>query len=49
MVPTHYDLIEGNTADPGHFVSHLHSLNSMRGHKLLRTGELLYFVKNQDG
>jgi L-ascorbate 6-phosphate lactonase len=49
MVPTHYDLIEGNTADPGHFVSHLYRLNSMRGHKLLRTGELLYFVKNQDG
>nr|MDP8944397.1 MBL fold metallo-hydrolase [Actinomycetota bacterium] len=49
IVPTHYDLIEGNTADPGHFVSHLYSLNPMRGHKLLRPGELLYFVKDPDG
>ena len=45
IVPTHYDLIEGNTADPGHFVSHLYYLNPMRPHKLLRPGELLYFVK----
>ena len=45
IVPTHYDLIEGNTADPGHFVSHLYGLNPMRPHKLLRPGELLYFVK----
>jgi L-ascorbate 6-phosphate lactonase len=44
LVPTHYDLIPGNTADPGHFVSHLYSLNPMRRHKLLRPGELLYFV-----
>jgi L-ascorbate 6-phosphate lactonase len=46
IVPTHYDLIEGNTADPGHFVSHLYKLNPMRPHKLLRPGELLYFVKD---
>ena len=45
IVPTHYDLISGNTADPGHFVSHLYGLNPMRPHKLLRPGELLYFVK----
>jgi L-ascorbate 6-phosphate lactonase len=45
MVPTHYDLIDGNTADPGHFVSHLYGMNQMRPHKLLRPGELLYFVK----
>ena len=45
VVPTHYDLISGNTADPGHFVSHLYNLNPMRPHKLLRPGELLYFVK----
>jgi L-ascorbate 6-phosphate lactonase len=45
IVPTHYDLISGNTADPGHFVSHLYCLNPMRPHKLLRPGELLYFVK----
>ncbi len=45
IVPTHYDLISGNTADPGHFVSHLYNLNPMRPHKLLLPGELLYFVK----
>ena len=45
IVPTHYDLISGNTADPGHFVSHLYDLNPMRPHKLLRPGELLYFVR----
>ena len=49
IVPTHYDLIEGNTADPGHFVSHLYGLNPMRPHKLLRPGELLYFVKGPGG
>jgi L-ascorbate metabolism protein UlaG (beta-lactamase superfamily) len=48
IVPTHYDLIEGNTVDPGHFVSHLYSLNPMRPQKLLRPGELLYFVKYPD-
>lgn len=45
IVPTHYDLISGNTVDPGHFVSHLYNLNPMRPHKLLRPGELLYFAK----
>ncbi|MDQ3863080.1 MAG: hypothetical protein M3317_06215 [Actinomycetota bacterium] len=45
IVPTLYDLIEGNTADSGHFVSHLYGVNPMRPHKLLRPGELLYFVK----
>ena len=40
------DLIEGNTVDPGHFVSHLYGLNPMRPQKLLRPGELLYFVKD---
>ena len=49
LVPTHYDLISGNTADPGQFVSHLYALNPMRPHKLLRPGELLYFVKDQAG
>ena len=48
IVPTHYDLISGNTADPGHFVSHLYGLNPMRQHKLLRPGELLYFVREAD-
>jgi L-ascorbate 6-phosphate lactonase len=48
IVPTHYDLIEGNTADPGHFVSHLHAMNPMRPHKLLRPSELLYFVREAD-
>jgi L-ascorbate metabolism protein UlaG (beta-lactamase superfamily) len=46
IVPTHYDLIEGNTVDPGHFVSHLYGLNPMRPQKLLRPGELLYLVKD---
>jgi L-ascorbate metabolism protein UlaG (beta-lactamase superfamily) len=49
IVPTHYDLIEGNTVDPGHFVSHLYGLNPMRPQKLLRPSELLYFVKDPDG
>ncbi|MDQ3942300.1 MAG: hypothetical protein M3254_04285 [Actinomycetota bacterium] len=35
--------------DPGHFVSHLYGLNPMRPQKLLRPGELLYFVKDPDG
>ena len=38
-------IISGNTADPGHFVSHLYELNPLRPQKLLRPGELLYFVK----
>ena len=46
IVPTHYDLIVGNLADPGHFVSFLYDLNPMRHHKLLRPGELLYFAKD---
>lgn len=45
LVPTHYDLFAFNTADPGHFVSHLYDLNPMRSHKLLHAGELLYFAK----
>src|ERR671913_1121939 len=49
LVPTHYDLIEGNTADPGHFVSHLYAMNPTRPHKLLRPGELLLFVREADG
>lgn len=48
IVPTHYDLIEGNRADPGHFVSHLYKLNPMRPHKLLRPDELLYFAKDPE-
>jgi len=48
IVPTHYDLIEGNTADPGYFVSHLYAMNPMRPHKLLRPGELLLFVREAD-
>lgn len=44
-VPTHYDLFAFNGADPGHFVSYLYALNPMRRQKMLRPGELLYFVK----
>jgi L-ascorbate 6-phosphate lactonase len=43
-VPTHYDLFAFNAADPGHFVSYLYNLNHERRHKMLRPGELLYFV-----
>ena len=48
IVPTHYDLIEGNTSDPGHFASHLYAMNPMRPHKLLRPGELLLFKREAD-
>ena len=48
IVPTHYDLIEGNTADPGHFVSHLYAMNPLRPHKFLRPGELLLFVRETE-
>jgi hypothetical protein len=41
--------IEGNTVDPGHFVSHLYGLNPIRPQKMLRPGELLYLVKGPDG
>jgi hypothetical protein len=41
--------IEGNTVNPGHFVSHLYGLNPMRPQKLLRPGEILYFLKDPDG
>jgi L-ascorbate 6-phosphate lactonase len=48
IVPTHYDLIEGNLADPGRIVSHLYAMDPMRPHKLLRPGEILYFVREAD-
>ena len=44
-VPTHYDLFARNAAAPGHFVSYLYKLNPARRHKILRPGELFYFVK----
>jgi L-ascorbate metabolism protein UlaG (beta-lactamase superfamily) len=45
IVPTHYDLLAFNAADPGHFVSYLYRLNPMRRHKILGPGELFYFVQ----
>lgn len=45
IVPTHYDLIAANAADPGQFVSYLYQLNQYRSHKVLRPGELFYFVR----
>lgn len=48
IVPTHYDLIAANAADPGHFVSYLYRLNPDRRHKILRPGELFYFVKEKE-
>ncbi len=47
IVPTHYDLLAANAADPGHFVSYLYGLNPMRRHKVLRPGELFYFVQEE--
>lgn len=47
IVPTHYDLLAFNAADPGHFVSYLYRLNPMRRHKVLRPGELFYFVQEE--
>lgn len=47
IVPTHYDLIAANAVDPGHFVSHLYQLNRYRSHKILRPGELFYFVREE--
>jgi L-ascorbate 6-phosphate lactonase len=45
VVPTHYDLFAFNAVDPGYFASYLYSLNHERRHKILRPGELLYFVR----
>lgn len=45
IVPTHYDLLPFNGADPGHFVSYLYRLNPARKHKLLAPGELLYLKR----
>lgn len=45
LVPTHFDLLDFNSSDPGHFVSYLHRLNAYSRHKVLRPGELLYYVK----
>jgi L-ascorbate metabolism protein UlaG (beta-lactamase superfamily) len=46
IVPTHYDLLAANAADPGHFVSHLYRSNPSRRHKMLRPGELYYLVRD---
>ncbi len=45
VVPTHYDLFALNAVDPGYFASYLYGLNHERRHKILRPGELLYFVR----
>lgn len=45
VVPTHYDLIPGNTVNPAHFVDILYRTNAKRPHHLLRPGELCAFVK----
>jgi L-ascorbate metabolism protein UlaG (beta-lactamase superfamily) len=44
-IPTHYDLVSGNTQNPAHFVDYLYHLNPDRRHHLLRPGELYYYVK----
>ena len=44
-VPTHYDLIAGNTQNPAYFVDYLYQLNPNRRYHLLRPGELYYYVE----
>ncbi|MEX2535619.1 MAG: MBL fold metallo-hydrolase [Trueperaceae bacterium] len=44
VVPTHYDLLAGNGANPAHFVDIVYRLNPSRRHHLLRPGELLCYV-----
>jgi L-ascorbate 6-phosphate lactonase len=46
-IPTHYDLIAGNTQNPAYFVDYFYRLNPNRRHHLLRLGELYYYVKEQ--
>ncbi len=43
IVPTHYDLIEGNTSDPSLFTGYLYGLNQARASKLMRPGELYLY------
>ena len=45
VIPTHYDLIPGNTQNPAYFVDYLYRLNPNRRHHFLRPGELYYYVK----
>jgi L-ascorbate metabolism protein UlaG (beta-lactamase superfamily) len=44
-IPTHYDLIAGNTQNPAYFVDYLYRLNPDRHHHLLRPGGLYYYIK----
>jgi L-ascorbate 6-phosphate lactonase len=46
-IPTHYDLIAGNTQNPAHFVDYFYRLNPSRCHHFLRLGELYYYVKER--
>lgn len=48
VVPTHHDLFAFNGADPGWFVSYLNGLNPARRHKVLKPGELLYYVREAE-
>ena len=45
IVPTHYDLIEGNTSDPSLFTGYLYGLNKNRFSKLMRPGELYLYQR----
>ncbi|MEX2542329.1 MAG: MBL fold metallo-hydrolase [Trueperaceae bacterium] len=49
VIPTHYDLMAGNAANPAHFVDFLYRLNPSRVHHLLRPGEHYYFVRPPRG
>jgi L-ascorbate 6-phosphate lactonase len=45
VVPTHYDLFARNLEAPGRFVDELYAANPMRRSKVMRPGELYYFVR----
>jgi len=47
VVPTHYDLISPNTANPAHFVDHLYRRNPRRPFKLLAPGEIHYHLSER--
>jgi L-ascorbate 6-phosphate lactonase len=46
VVPTHYDLFAANLEAPGRFVDALYHLNPNRRSKVMRPGELYYFVRD---
>jgi L-ascorbate 6-phosphate lactonase len=45
VIPTHYDLFAANQEAPGRFVDALYQLDPNRRSKVMRPGELYYFVR----